>query len=79
MKEIGFKNDRHVITSEGKLVVGVDGWMIAAAVLCLFRLGAIAIFSGGASGLGNSGEAEERMKRKSETRTRKSKGTSTRE
>jgi hypothetical protein len=50
MKEIGFKNDRHVITSEGKLAVGVDGWMIAAAVLCLFRLGTSRFFPAGRAG-----------------------------
>jgi hypothetical protein len=81
MKKIGFRNDRHVITSEGKLAIGVDGRdECSSGALPLPLGGHRNFFSSGGSGLGNSGEAGEREKRESEARARKSKkGTSTRE
>jgi hypothetical protein len=73
MKKIGFRNDRHVVTSEGKLAVGVDGRDDCSSGALPLPLGRHRDFSGRASGLENLGEAEERMKRKSEARARKSK------
>jgi hypothetical protein len=74
MKKIGLRNDRHVITSEGKLAVGVDGRDDCSSGALPLPLGGHRdFFSGEVSGLRNSGEAEERMKRESEARARKSK------
>jgi hypothetical protein len=74
MKKIRFRNDRHVVTSDGKLAVGVDGRDDCNSGALSLPLGSHHDFySGGASGLENSREAEEQMKRKSETRACKSK------
>jgi hypothetical protein len=73
MKKIGFRNYIHVITSEGKLAVGVDGRDDCSSGALPLLFGGHRDFSGGASRLRNSGEAEERMKRKSEVRAQKSK------
>ena len=79
MKKVGFGDDRHMVTSEWKLAGGVDGRDDCSSGALPLPLGGHRDLFGRTSRLGNSGEAEERMKRKSETRTRKSKGTSTRE
>jgi hypothetical protein len=73
MKKVGFRNDRHVVTSEWKLAIGVDGRDDCSSGALPLPLGGHRNLSGETSGLGNSGEAEERMKRKSEARARKSK------
>jgi hypothetical protein len=41
MEEVGFRDNRHVVTCEGQLPVGTIGGMIAADELWDFRLGAI--------------------------------------
>jgi hypothetical protein len=72
MEEVRFGDNRHVVTSEWKLAIGSMGGMIAAVVLCLFRLGAIAIFRAGRAGSEFQG-SRERLKEKSEVRAHKSK------
>jgi hypothetical protein len=41
MKKVGFGDNRHMVTCEGQLTVGIDGGMIATDELEAFRLGAI--------------------------------------
>jgi hypothetical protein len=41
MKKVGFGDNRHMVTCEGQLTVGIDGGMIAMDELEAFRLGAI--------------------------------------
>jgi hypothetical protein len=41
MKKVGFRDNRHMVTCEGQLTVGIDGGMIAMDELEAFRLGAI--------------------------------------
>jgi hypothetical protein len=73
MKKIGLKNDGHVVTSEWKLAVGVDGRDDCSSDALPLLLGGHHDLCGGTSGLRNLEEAKERMKRKSESRARKSK------
>jgi hypothetical protein len=73
MKKIRFRNDEHVVTSEWKLVVRVDGRDDCSSGALPLPLGGHHNLCGETSGLENSEEAEERMKRKSESRARKSK------
>ena len=73
MKKVGFRDDRHVVTSEWKLAFGVDGRDDCSSGDLSLPLGGHRDLSGRTSRLGNLGEAEERMKRKSESRVHKSK------
>jgi hypothetical protein len=41
MKKVRFRDNRHMVTCEGQLTVGIDGGMIATDELEAFRLGAI--------------------------------------
>jgi hypothetical protein len=73
MKKVRFRDDRHVVTSGWKLSVGVDGRDDCNSGALPLPLGGHRYLSGRTSRLGNSGEAEEQMKRKSEARVHKSK------
>jgi hypothetical protein len=73
MKEVGFINDRHMVTSEWKLAVGVDGrndCSNGAMPLLLWRHRDL---SGGASRIKISGKQRSGSKGKSEVRAQKSK------
>lgn len=39
MKQVGFRNDRSIITAEGKLAIGIDRGMMGAVPPCSFFLG----------------------------------------
>jgi predicted DNA-binding protein (UPF0251 family) len=41
MKKVGFRDNRHMVTCERQLTIGIDGVMIATDELEAFRLGAI--------------------------------------
>ena len=41
VEKVGFRDNRHMVTCEGQLTVGIDGGMTAADELWDFRLGAI--------------------------------------
>jgi hypothetical protein len=56
MKKVGFGDDRHVVTSEWKLAVGVDGWDDCSSGALPLSLGGHRDLSGRASGLGISGK-----------------------
>jgi hypothetical protein len=73
MKKVRFRNNRHVITSEGKLVVGVDGRderSSGALPLLFWRHRDL---SGGTNKLEISGKRRSGSKAKSEVRAQKSK------
>jgi hypothetical protein len=73
MNEVGFRNDRHMVTSEWKLAVGVDGrddCSNGALPLPLWRHRNL---SGGASRIEISGKRRSGSKGKSEVRAQKSK------
>jgi hypothetical protein len=72
MKKVGFRDDRHVVPANGSWLLGSMGGMIAAAALCLFRLGSLQSFRRDEQAR-NFREAEEWLKGKSEVRARKSK------
>jgi hypothetical protein len=71
MEKVRFRNDRHVITSEWKLLLGSMGGMIGTATLCLFRLGAIAICWANRANLGFH-ESREVVEGKNADRAQKS-------
>jgi hypothetical protein len=58
MKKIRFRNDGHVITSEWKLVVVIDGWNDRSDDALSLPLRGHRNLSGGASGLKNSESGE---------------------
>jgi hypothetical protein len=73
MKEVGFRNDRHMVTSEWKLAVGVNGWddcSNGALSLLLWRHHDL---SSGASRIEISGKQRSGSKEESEVRAQKSK------
>jgi hypothetical protein len=56
MKKVRFGDDRHVVTSEWKLAVGVDGWDDCSSGALPLSLGGHHDLSGGTSRLGISGK-----------------------
>jgi hypothetical protein len=56
MDKVGFGDDRHVVTSEWKLAVGVDGRDDRSSGALPLPLGGHRDLSGGTSGLGISGK-----------------------
>jgi hypothetical protein len=56
MKKVGFRDDKHVVTSEWKLAVGVDGRDDCSSSALPLPLGGHRDLSGGTSGLGITGK-----------------------
>jgi hypothetical protein len=72
MKKVGFRNNRHVITSKRKLAIGIDGQDDRNNGAISLPLGSHRSLSGGTSGLGVS-RKQGSGRGKSEDRARKSK------
>jgi hypothetical protein len=66
MKEVGFRDNRHMVTCERQLTVGIDGGMIATDELEAFCLGAIStlLASGAKAILQESRESMDAEKQK---------------
>jgi hypothetical protein len=64
MKKVGFGYDRHVITSEWKLAVGVDGRDDCSSGALPLPLGGHRDLSGGTSGLRISGKQRNNRREK---------------
>jgi hypothetical protein len=78
MKKVRFGDDRHVVTSEGKLAVGVDGRDDCSSGALPFPLGGHRDLSGGTSELGISDKQRNDRREKAKLGLRNQKGTSTR-
>jgi hypothetical protein len=64
MKKVGFGDDKHVVTSEGKLVVGVDGRDDCSSDALPLPLGGHRDLFGGASRLRISGKQRNGLREK---------------
>jgi hypothetical protein len=73
MKVVGFRNDRHMVTSEWQLVVGVDRWDDCSNGALPLPLWRHRNLSGGTSRIEISGKQRSGSKGKSEARAQKSK------
>jgi hypothetical protein len=73
MKKVGFRKDRHMVTSEWKLTVGVDGRDDCSSGALPLPFWGHRDLSGGTSRLKISGKQRNGSKAKSEVRAQKSK------
>jgi hypothetical protein len=78
MNKVGFRIDRHVVTSEWKLAVGIDGRDDSSSGALPLPLGGHHDLSGGTSGLGISRKKRNDQREKVKLGLRNKKGTSAR-